>query len=274
MDFSFEESVLDLEMLKAENILQSESDLFYLSMIESADDEYVLEKSFENFKGKMLEFFQKVIDAIVKFFKDIQMKIHIRVQQIELNKKLEELKTVMAQKRSHILNKKFNYFDIKKYKEFYSSFINKYTAEFIKGMNRDFSSVEEYEKWRNEMLKKLDDFNYRLSDEEQWELSIAINNAVKLTTEEANNRERTLKMVEEDGSRAIRRLESYYSNANRDEKSFISLTEKKKKVYSLKNQFIGTITKKLSECVKKVAKFICKHILTTVVVILAFVIAL
>lgn len=190
MDLSFEESVFNLEIMKAQDILQSESDICCFSLMEAVGDEYVMEKSFKEFMDKASEVFQKVLEAIAKFFKEIRVQIQIKCQQMQLNKKLDELKDLMAKKRSKAVNKKVDYFDVKKYKAYYTDFINRYTAELIKGMSKEFNSVEEYEKWRVSMLNKLSDFNYTLSDEEQWRLSVTINSAVQLSTEEAHNREK------------------------------------------------------------------------------------
>lgn len=273
MDFSFEESVLNLELMKAQDILQSESDIYYLSTLESAGNETFMEKSFQEFMNKASEVFQKILAAIKKFFEDIRLKVRIKCQQMELNKKLEELKDIMAKKRSQVVNKKIDYFDVKKYKEYYSDFINRYTAELMKGMNHDFETVQEYEKWRTDMLNKLADFNYKLSDEEQWKLSVTINSAVKLSEEEANNREKSLKMVEEEGSRAIKNLEKYYRRID-TENSFVNYDGHKLKIFSLQNSFIGIVCGKISECIKKVAHFIVKHIFACVVGLIAFLVAI
>ena len=275
MDLSFEESVLNLELLKAQDILQSESDICCLSMMEAVrvNDEFVMEKSFKEFMNKAAEVFQKILAALQKFFKDMRVQIQIKCQQIQLNKKLDELKNLMAKKRSQTVNKRVDYFDIKKYKAYYTDFINRYTSELIKGMSREFNSVEEYEKWRVSMLNKLSDFNYTLSDEEQWKLSVTINSAVQLSTEEANNREKNLKMVEESGSSSIKNLERYYKKID-TENSFVNYNGTKLKIFSLQNSFIGMVCTKISDCIKKVAKFIMKHTFGCIIALIAALIAI
>lgn len=275
MDLSFEEAVLNLEVMKAQDILQSESDICCLSMMEAVriDDEVMMEKSFKEFMDKASEAFKKVIDALAKFFKDLMSQLEIKCQQIELNKKLEELKDLMAKKRSKAVNKSIDYFDVKKYKEYYTDFINRYTAELIKGMNREFQTVEEYERWRTDMLNKLADFNFKLSDEEQWKLSVTINSAVKLTEEQAHNRARNLKMVEESGSAAIKNLERYYKRID-TENSFVNYDGKKLKIFSLQNSFVGMVSAKISDCVKTVGKFISKHFVACLVGLIALLVAL
>lgn len=271
MDFLCE-SVFDLEMLKSQDSFQSNSDICYISMIESSDDPMMMGKSLEDFKEKASAIFQKILEALKKFFQEIRIKVHTKAQQIQLNKKLEELKSLMAKKRSKAVNKRMDYFDIKKYKEYYTKFINRYTAELIKGMNKDFKTIDEYERWRTDMLNKLADFNYTLSDEEQWKLSVTINSAVKLSDEEARNRDKNLKMVEEEGSSAIKNLERYYKTID-PERSFVNYNGVKLKIFSLQNSFIGQVCTKLMDCVKKVAKFITKHIFASIAILITLLIA-
>lgn len=272
MDFLLEESVFDLEILKSQDLFESSSDICFISMLEACDDDIFMEKSLEEFKAKAMQVFQKILDALKKFFKEIRMQIHIKAQQLQLNKKLTELKDLMAKKRSKAVNKYMNYFDIKKYKEYYTKFINRYTSELIKGMNKDFKSIDEYERWRTDMLNKLADFNYSLSDEEQWKLSVSINSAVKLTDEEAQNRDKSLRMVEEEGSSAIKNLEKYYKTIS-VEKSFVNYNGTQLKIFSLQNSFIGIVCGKLMESIKKVAKFISKHIFASIALLIALLIA-
>lgn len=201
------------------------------------------------------------------------MQIEIKVQQMKLNKKLAELKDIMARKKSKVVNRKIDYISIQKYKKFYTEFIDRYTEELIKGLNKDFKTVEEYEKWRVDMLNKLADFNYKLSDEEQWKLSVTINSAVELSEKEATNRENNLKMVEQQGSKAIKRLENYYKKID-VENSFVNYDKQHLKIFSLQNTFIGSVCSKLAQAIQKVVRFICNHTIAAIGILLAFMIAI
>ena len=195
------------------------------------------------------------------------------MEQVKLNKKLDELKNILAVKRAKIMGKKIKYFDIKKYKSFYTDFINRYTAELKKGLNKEFKSVEEYEKWKIDMLNKLADFQFKLSDTEQWKLSVAINSAVGLTEEEAKNREKNLKMVEEHGSGAIKGLENYYKRLD-NEHSFVNYNKKSLHIFKLQNSFIGLVCSKIAQCIKTIAKIITKHPFTCITALLVCLIAM
>ena len=179
---------------------------------------------------------------------------------------------IMAKKKAKVMGTKFSYMDINKYKAFYTDFINRYTSELIHGMNKDFTSVDEYENWKVGMLNRLEDFNFKLSDEEQWKLSISINSAVELTEKEAQNREKDLKMVEEKGSAAIKNIEKYYKKID-VERSFVNYSKRNLKIFQLQNSTIGIICSKLMQCIKTVARFISKHALLCVTALLVVLIA-
>jgi hypothetical protein len=294
MEFILEERTLDISMMKFSDMLESNMSDFLYTLAES--QEVVTESKkkpitefaeklkakktaekrkdkFEEFKKKASEIIQKALVAIAEFFQKVKVQIEIQVNKIKLNKKLSELKDLMAKKRAKAVNKSFSYFDIRKYKDFYTQFINKYTAELIKGLNTDFKTIEEYEKWRSQMVNKLSDFNYKLSDEEQWKLSIAVNSAVELSEKEAENRSKNLKMVEEEGSRAIKELDSFYKHID-VEHSQIDYEEKRWKLFRLKNSFIGFICSKIAQLFKTVVHIITKHTFACVTALIVVLIAL
>jgi hypothetical protein len=266
MDFLIEEKTFELSIYECINMVESTSDQLNIYLSESfldkskAEDikKEEMESSFKKFINKMLEIIGKILKSIKDFCNSARIKVAAHVQSFKLNKKLDELKDIMAKKKSKFLNKKYNYFDIKKYKAYYSDFINRYTQELKKGLNTDFKTVEDYEKWRLDMINKLSDFNYKLSDEEQWKLSISINSAIQLSDTEARNRDKNLKMVEEDGSRNIKSIENHYKKID-IENSMVNYNGKKYQLFRLKNSFIGVICSKIAQCIKTVVKFITKH---------------
>jgi hypothetical protein len=273
MDFLIEEKTLDISTMQFVNEMENNGSSLVINLLESSIyDESLMETALEDFKKVATNAIEKILDALKKFFKEVKLQMDIHIQQHELNKKLEELKDIMAKKKSKVLNKKYNYFDVKKYKAYYTEFINRYTAELKKGLNRDFKTVEEYEEWKTSMLNKLSDFNYKLSDEEQWKLSITINSAVKLSEEELNNRDKNMKMIEEDGTMAIKGLEKYYKKID-TENSFVNYSGTKLKIFSLQNSFIGMICSKIAQLIKTVVNIISKHIFACITALLVILIA-
>lgn len=275
MDFLIEEKSFDIATMKFSHDMETASAVFYIKSMESAgllDNDSYMEATWENIKKTASEIFQRFYEAVKKFFKEIKIKIDTAIQQQKVNKKLEELKDILAKKKSRILNKKYNYFDIKKYKMFYTDFINRYIAELKSGLNKNFKTVEEYENWKESMLNKLSDFNYKLSDEEQWKLSISINSAVQLTEEEVKNRDRNLKMVEESGTQAVKNLEKYYKKID-TEKSVVNFEKNQVKVFSMHNSFIGLVCSKIAQLMKTVANIITKHTFACITALIVILIA-
>ena len=266
-----EEKSLDLAAMKCEHVLCCYADSLSI-LLEETDEEYMIEGTLNEIVKKAVEIFEKVLEELKKFFDKLYEFIHTKVQQVELNKKLDELKDIMAKKRAKALGVKANLMDIQKYKKFYTDFINRYTKEIISGLHRDFKNVAEYEKWRADMMNQLNDFNFKLSDEEQWKLSVSINSAIELTEKEAENREKNLKMVEEDGKRSIKQLESYYKKLD-NERSFVNYDKGKFKIFSLQNSLIGFVCAKLAQGIKTVANFISKHPFLCVTLLLTILIA-
>ena len=230
----------------------------------------------KSFKEKMLKVFKDILDAIKKFVDGAILQIRIQAQKIKLNSKLKELKDMMAKKRSRAVNKRYNLFDIVRYKKFYTDFMNRYTAELIKGLNKDFKSVNEYERWKNQMMDKLSDFNYKLTDEEMWKLSTSINTAVEVSVKEAENREKNLKMVQEQGSKAIKQLESYYRKID-IENSLINYEKSnqvRKHIFKLKHSFIGLVCSKIAQFIKTIFRIVTKHTFACVTALIVVLIAL
>lgn len=274
MDFLIQDKSFDLSLMKCCDELENISNKFVIEcyQVNDIDDKNIfIEASFDEFKQKFSDVIRKIIESIRKFFFDIRIKLSIKIQQLQLNKKLEELKDLLAKKRSKLVNKKYNYFDIKKYKQFYTQFINSYTAELKKGLNKDFKSVEEYEAWQTYMMNKLSEFNYKLTDDEQWRISTAINSAVELTDEEFKNREKNLKMIEEDGTKKIKDIEKCYINMG-TKNSVVNYNKNSMIIFRLKNSFIGRICSKLAQAMQTLIKFVTKHIVGCILGLLAIII--
>lgn len=277
MEFLYESGELDLHIMEFEHICESSIDIFTLDFEDAMQrvNPYVfVESSFDTLKDNITKAVNALIKMIKEFCHKIKLQFEIKAQQMELNKKLEEMKDLMAKKRSRITSKKVSYFDVKKYKEYYTDFINRYTAEIIKGMDKEFKTIKEYEKWRESMVNQLSDFNFKLSDEEQWQISTAINSAVELTEEQVKHRERNIDMVEKEGSKALKALESHYKKID-IESSYIKLKEptEAKKIFSAKNSFLTFVCGKIAQAVKTIANLITKHAFLCVTALIVVLIA-
>lgn len=264
----------ELEQLKIMNMFESSSSVFIVNLMNSSNKaKYFTEASVDSFKEQMMKIFEKILKMIKDFCKDIKIKISTQIQKIQLNKKLAELKDLLAKKRAKAMKQQFNYFDIRRYKKYYTQFINRYVTELKAGLNKKFKTVEEYEQWKNYMMNKLSDFNFKLSDDEQWRLSVSINSAVKLSTEEAENKEANLKLIEDSGSKSVLSLQKYYKSID-VEKSFVNYNRVSLDIFRLQNSFIGTVCSKLWQAIRTVVRFVFKHTISTVLLLIAALIAL
>ena len=80
-------------------------------------------------------------------------------------------------------------------------------------------------------------------------------------------------MVQEDGNKAIRKLEQRYKQID-TERSFVNYDGKHINFMKLENSFIGTICSKLSNIITKVAKFIAKHTIGCIAALISVLILL
>lgn len=246
-----------------------ESVLDNIFLFESDGD---FESTFKKLKEATLEVIKKVLDMIAEFCKTFKEEIQIRCEQIKLQNKMAEIKSLLAGKRSVLSRGRVSIIAITRYKIEYRRFINMYTREIIKGVNRTFNTVEEYENWRDGVISKLDDFQITLTDEERWKLSERIEVAVKLTDEEIENRDKTMKMLREEGEEPIKSLrEYYYDNAH---KSLAENPTVQGIIARLKSSFVGQICNKLARCIRTAIKFVMNHTFKAIALIIAALIIL
>jgi hypothetical protein len=274
MDFLIEEKTLDINLLECENSFCKAIDTAIIEFASHPDaNSLFYEMTLDDFKEKISGVIKKILESLKEFFQKIRVQLSIKVEQFKLNKKLEELKDLMAKKKAKILGTKYSYFDIQKYKAYYTDFINRYTAELKKGLNKNFKNVDEYERWRVSMLNKLSDFNFKLSDEEQWKLSITINGAVELTEKEAMNREKNLKMVEEDGTRALKDLERHYKQIDL-EHSQVNISKDGFRIFKMQNSFLAMVCNKIAQAIKTVVRIITRHPFECITALIVLLIAM
>lgn len=260
MDNSFDfkyGKILELEIMEKCNELEDISNLMELNfynndIIYIRNNSYFMEMSLEEFKQRAINIIQKIMLELDSFFSKMRIHLAIQVQKFQLNKKLDDLKKIFIMKREKSLNTTFDYFDTKKYMDYYKSFINQYTKELKLGLNKEFKSAQEYNEWRELMIHKIENFNSKISKEEIWKLTKSINESIQLTEREAKNRENNLKMIQESSDKSFKELKDYY----KDIKEFDN---------GLKNckynngGLISTICRQLSKAVRTVTGFVFKH---------------
>lgn len=275
MDFILEEKEFDIDLAKIDNSMNFTISNYiceHASMIDICDN-YIIEASFDNFKESITKIIEKAIDTIRKFIEKIKIKVDIKIQQMQINKKLTELKKLLASKRSKIIGQKFNIIDTAKYKKYYKDFINVYISEVKKGLNKEFKSIEDFEKWRTQMSNKLAEFKYTLTDSERWRLSLAINDAVRLTEKEIKNRDTSVVKIKDDAMNVLETINNDFTNDTFG-RSVLDLNDRKYAMFKKKHGFISHVVTQISLCFKTIISFIAKHTLACVTGLIVLLIAL
>ena len=259
----------DLDCEKAVAEFESVNSQFLISYYENCDDfDYmsVYTEDAEDLREAFITAIQKILDALSDFTTNLIAEMSARIEAKKLNERLAEIKSVMAKERSELLNHNISIFDMAKYKKFYTDFIDRYTAEIKKMSAREFKSFEEYEEWRDKMQNDLADFNYKLTDEEQWKLSVSVNSAIHMTEDEAQNYKKNLKMAHAYGDKMISDMKSEYHKRDMGT-SYVDLSDKDASLFSMKNSAIIGFCNQLSAVIKSILRTMAKHPFATLALI-------
>lgn len=223
-------------------------------------------------KDKICELLKKIKKAIKDFIASAKVAIETKIKQIQLNSKLKELKDMLAKKKAKAVSSRFNIVDIRKYKSYYRKYINEYSAELIKGLNKKFDSIEDFNNWQDLMKNKLAEFDFILSDKEKWQLTTTVNAAVQLSEEEIATRNNTMKMIDGDETKLIKELETFYGKPTNG--SHLNYDTIDMEYFTSQHAFVGFICAKVQSITKKVINFCIKHPIAAVTSLLFILIAL
>lgn len=266
-----EERDFDIYMKKINNRIAINSSELTMTILESNGDMNIITEAKETFKEKMSKLLDKVLSAIAKFISQVKIEFTTKLNQLQYNKKLGELKDIMAKKRSNNTNGYVDRLDVAKYKQYYKRFINSYIAEVKTGINKDFSSEAEFDEWKNKMQKKFIDFQYTLTDDERWKLSTAIDDAISITEKDLRTRNGNFDDIQRDGEKALKEIHKAIKS-NDVSKSVMNYSEKNVKIHEKKKSFVGFVFTQIGNCIKTVVKFISKHIFLCLTALLIFIV--
>ena len=266
-----EEKNFDIYMKKINNRVNINTSQFELTILESSRDNSVIMEAKKTLKDKVSELLQKVLMAIAKFISDVKIQLTVKFNQMKLNKKFSELKNVMARTKSNRVNGYVDRLDVIKYKQHYRKFINSYISEVKTGLNKNFSSEEEFDRWKNKMQDKMSEFQYTLTDEERWKLSTVVDDAISITEKNLRSRNGDLDEIQKDGEKALKEIHKSLKG-NDISKSVANYTEVDTKVHKKKQGFIGFVFTQIGTCIKTIVKFVSKHLFLTVTALLLFIV--
>ena len=253
-------------------ILEAMSDIDIITLESEFDAKYSLinEFSLSDLVNGIKDFIDNLIEELLKFFSDLMMDVEARMEANNLNKRLDALKTNMAHNRVKYAGTKLSVFSVGNYKKYYTDYITKYTLELKRGLNKEFKTVAEYEAWEEDMIAKLSDFDYKISNEERWKLTTAVNKGVTLTLSEAQHRRQNLEMVRNNGTKTLKELQEYLTGSSK-RSSLIETTRDEFMWFKRKDMTIKKISRKIAMVTEKVGRFISKHTLLSILIILAII---
>ena len=266
---SIEEKTFNIELIKLENDYMNDLDVFNILIMESTIDDTVMEFSVDDVKKRILALGKKIIDMLKKFIHDVSIKIDIKIEQMRLNVKFKELKLMLAKKKAKSTKGTFTFIDVRRYKEYYKKFINAYVSEMKAGLNKDFKTVDEFEEWKKKMTDKLCEFSYTLTDKERWTITSAVDDAIRLTEDEVNNKNNSLKQLKDKTSSVINEI----SDTVLRSPDIQMASDKTARIFSGKQSLIGFVITKIGQCIKTIVSFITKHTFACITGLLVLLIA-
>ena len=247
------------------------SDKFVISVMENANDpdfHFLYEMNMEDIRSAFITAIQNILDALAEFARKVSVAMASAIQAKKLNEKLSEVKSIMAKNRSKFLDKKINIFDIYKFNKYYTEYINKYTKDIKDMASRKFNSIEEYEKWRDKMQEDLAEFNFKLTDEEQWKLSVSINKAIELSDDEVTNYKKNIALAHQYGEKTITDLKGSFKSEEKMSDSEVNPDTKAASLLRMSNNLVISFCNQIASIVRTVIRTIEKHPFATLALVI------
>ena len=247
------------------------SDKFVISVMENANDpdfHFLYEMNMEDIRSAFITAIQNILDALAEFARKVSVAMASAIQAKKLNEKLSEVKAIMAKNRSKFLDKKINIFDIYKFNKYYTEYINKYTKDIKDMASRKFNSIEEYEKWRDKMQEDLAEFNFKLTDEEQWKLSVSINKAIELSDDEVTNYKKNIALAHQYGEKTITDLKGSFKSEEKMSDSEVNPDTKVASLLRMSNNLVISFCNQIASIVRTVIRTIEKHPFATLALVI------
>lgn len=245
----------ELGVQKLDHMFESATDRFNIAVMELsmlANQGYIKEsedsiftEAVSEYTEKIKKFFTELIEKVKKLVKEIKNKMHVKMVQKDVNKKLEQMKKTLANNKAIYNGKTVKLFDTKKYLKEYTVVINTLVAELKKLYSKEHTNVDEYEREVDKLNKKMNKLvdKFMITNDESWYISVAVNEAIVYTENECKN---------------IESIQNAYEKAWIDAiESMMSLAENEDdatKVTDIKKQ-----TSKFSAACSKVFNTISQH---------------
>lgn len=266
---------VDLECIIACETAVSDSmkahDKFVISVMENAKDpdfQVLYEMDMESVREAFITAIQNILDALAEFTRKVIVAMSSAIQSKKLDDKLAEVKEIMAKNRAKFLDKKITIIDMAKYNKYYSDYIKKYTKQVKDMTSRKFDSIEEYEDWRDKMQQELSEFNFKLTDEEQWKLTVSINKAIELSEDEAKNYKQNIELAHQYGEKTITDLKGSFKKEEKMSDSEVNQETKAASLLRMSNNLVITCCNQIASIIRSVIRMIQKHPFATLALVI------
>lgn len=270
----FEDTKADLQFQIACEYAESKAyyanDKFMISVLEHANDpdfKVIYEMNLEEVRSAFITAIQNILDALAEFARKVMVAMSSAIQAKKLNDKLAEVKAIMAKNRAKFLDKKVDIIDMVKFNKYYSDFIKKYTKEVKDMASRKFDSIEEYENWRDKMQNELSEFNFKLTDEEQWKLTVSINKAIELSEDEVKNYKQNIQLAHTYGEKTIADLKGSFKSEEKMSDSEVNVESKAASLIRMSNNLVITCCNQIASIIRSVIRMIQKHPFATLALV-------
>lgn len=188
----------ELNTMKAEHMFESTFDAFslkstqLLAMESTMDgDEFndIIIEEASKFVNSVKEFFEILIENARKLIRDVSTKFMIDIESRSVNKRLKDMKRLLAEGKYAFTKEKVTSLSIKEYLKAYTSYINAHVAEYKKLYSKEYNSIDEYEDAYELANERLENKRIELKIDKVDTYMIAINavDAIQLTETELKN---------------------------------------------------------------------------------------
>ena len=152
--------------------------------LESSNIKMYAQENTNDIINKIKEFFKNLIEKIKQFIKDIKTAVKNKFQQIQLQRKLTEIKKILVENRNskEIAHKKILVFDAMRYNSMYNKYIAMISKEITSLNITKFNSLDELNNEIDKIHEHITSYAERLglSSSEKYQIEVGIMDAMKI----------------------------------------------------------------------------------------------
>ena len=152
--------------------------------LESSNIKMYAQEGASDIITKIKEFFKTLIEKIKQFIKDIKTAVKSKFQQIQLQRKLTDIKKILAENRNNkeISHKKIYVFDAMRYNSMYNKYIAMISKEITNLNITKFKNLDELNNEIDKIHEHITSYAeiLGLSSSEKYQIEVGIMDAMKI----------------------------------------------------------------------------------------------